>query len=141
MIRIKKKGDFKHTMSWLNQLRKRDLYSILNKYGKMGVEALSAATPRDTGKTAESWYYDINVTPYASTIVFKNSNVVENVYTTKNGVQKTSYIPVVILIQYGHAKHRGDKVKVVQGRDFINPTIQPIFDKMAEEAWEEVTAL
>lgn len=141
MIRVIKKGDFKHTMSWLNRLRRLDLYSILNKYGKRGVEALSAATPKDSGKTAESWYYDINVTPYAATIMFKNSNKTENTYTIKAGVQKTSYIPVAILIQYGHAKRHGDKVKVVQGRDFINPAIRPIFDEMAEEAWKEVTAL
>jgi len=136
MIRCVMKGNFKYTESWLNQLRKRDLMTTLVRCGDMGIQALSAATPRKTGTTAESWYYDVVVTEHASTIVFKNRNTTEHHYTTKKGEERTSNIPVVVLIQYGHSYNGA----FVAGRDFITPTLQPIFDKIAKEAWEEVTA-
>ena len=95
----------------------------LDKYGKEGVAALSAATPIDTGKTANSWSYKINRQNGSVSIDFYNSNF-------SNGV------PIAIILQYGHATNNGGWV---QGRDYINPAIQPIFDKIAKNAWKEVT--
>lgn len=94
----------------------------LNKYGKEGVAALAAATPFDSGVTAKSWYYKITKKNGKATISFNNSNV-------QNGA------PIAILLQYGHGTRNGGWVV---GRDYINPAIQPIFDKIAKSAWEEV---
>lgn len=96
----------------------------MEKYGREGVAALSAATPIDTGETASSWTFEVVQEGDGISLVFNNSN------TTVTG------IPIVVLLQYGHGNGRGG---YVQGRDFINPAIQPIFDKLAEEAWREVT--
>lgn len=99
---------------------------ILDKYGKMGVEALRAATPKDTGKTADSWYYTIEEDEHGNLkIVWANSNV-----TDRN-------IHVAILLQYGHATKNGGFVK---GIDYINPAINSVFQKMADEAWKEVNS-
>lgn len=99
---------------------------ILDKYGKMGVEALRAATPKDTGKTADSWYYTIEEDEHGDLkIVWANSNV-----TDRN-------IHVAILLQYGHATKNGGFVK---GIDYINPAINSVFQKMADEAWKEVNS-
>lgn len=99
---------------------------ILDKYGKMGVEALRAATPKDTGKTADSWYYTIEEDEHGDMkIVWANSNV-----TDRN-------IHVAILLQYGHATKNGGFVK---GIDYINPAINSVFQKMADEAWKEVNS-
>lgn len=89
----------------------------------MGVDALNSATPKDTGLTASSWYYEIEKTSTGVTIAFYNSNI-------QNG------IPIAIILQYGHGTGTGGWV---QGRDYINPAIQPIFDEIAEKAWREVT--
>ena len=97
----------------------------LDKYGREGIAALSSATPIDTGKTASSWYYEIENKNGSATISFYNSNV-------NKGEN------IAILIQYGHGLRGGG---YVQGRDYINPAIQPIFDKIAENAWREVTKL
>ena len=125
MIKIKQKGDFKKTHKFLQACNKKHYENILNKYGRMGVEALQKATPIDTGKTADSWYYEIRTSPdtgyYA--IIWNNSNVV-------NG-----WANIAILLQYGHATRNGG---YVQGRDYINPAIQPIFDEIAEKVWEEI---
>lgn len=95
----------------------------LDKYGRMGVEALSAATPVDTGLTARSWYYEIERKNGRVSINFCNSNI-------QNG------IPIAVILQYGHATGNGGWV---EGRDYINPALRPIFDEIAESAWEEVT--
>lgn len=95
----------------------------LDKYGRRGVEALSAATPVDTGLTARSWYYEIERKNGRVSINFCNSNI-------QNG------IPIAVILQYGHATGNGGWV---EGRDYINPALQPIFDEIAESAWEEVT--
>ena len=126
-IRIKIKGKWDETEKFLKRCKKPEkILAILEKYGRMGVEALSSATPVDTGKTASSWEYKIvkYKTVDATAIVFTNSSKTE------------SGIPIVVLLQYGHGNGRGG---YVQGRDFINPAIQPIFDKIAKRAWEEVT--
>ena len=97
----------------------------LDKYGREGVAALSSATPVDTGLTADSWYYKVEHANGSASINFYNSNI-------QNGV------PIAIILQYGHGTGNGGWV---QGRDYINPAIQPIFDKIAENAWREVTKL
>lgn len=97
----------------------------LDKYGREGVAALSSATPVDTGLTARSWEYEISHKPGCVSITFKNTNI-------QNGV------PIAIILQYGHGTRNGGWV---QGRDYINPAIQPIFDKITKDAWKEVTKL
>ena len=123
MISFKQKGSFKKTDTFLKKLLKRDFLSSLDKYGKMGVEALSAATPRDTGKTAESWGYKIEVSKTEVRLVWTNSNV-------NDGVN------IAIILQYGHGTGNGG---YVAGRDYINPALQPIFDEISNSVWKEVT--
>lgn len=123
MIVIKHKGNFNKTERFLNRISKVDFLRILEKYGREGVNALAAATPVDSGLTANSWYYEVKSSRDSYTITWGNSNVV-------NGV------PIAIVLQYGHATKNGG---FVRGRDYINPAIQPIFDKIAEEAWREVS--
>jgi hypothetical protein len=124
MIVIKQHGDFHNTERFLNQALKSNCTRILNQYGRQGVEALRAATPVDSGETANSWDYEIYRKGSSFTISWTNSNIVDGV-------------PIAIIIQYGHATGNGG---YVQGRDYINPAIRPIFDKIADEAWKEVTA-
>ena len=95
----------------------------MDKYGREGVAALSSATPMDTGKTAQSWYYEIENKNGSATLTFYNSNIQDGT-------------PIAIILQYGHATGTGGWV---EGRDYINPAIQPIFDKLAADAWKEVT--
>lgn len=97
---------------------------ILHKYGRQGVEALAAATPKDSGETAESWSYEIIEDDTGSRIVWKNSHQ-NNGYT------------IALLLQYGHGTGTGG---YVEGIDYINPAIQGIFQQMADEAWKEVTS-
>ena len=123
MIEIKQKGNFDKTIQFLGQLKRGINTRSLEKYGEEGVAALAAATPVDTGKTANSWYYEITKGRGSVSISFHNSNI-------QNG------IPIAILLQYGHGTNNGGWV---QGRDYINPAIQPIFDKIANNAWKEVT--
>ena len=123
MIKITQKGDFKKATSYLEKLKDAIQLSSFDKYGREGVSALSSATPVDSGKTASSWYYKIERTKNTISIAFYNSNVNKGV-------------PIAIILQYGHGTGTGGWV---EGRDYINPAIQPIFDKMAEEAWKEVT--
>lgn len=125
IIQFKQKGDFSKTENFLKKLRKLDLDSVLDKYGKLGVDALSKATPVDTGKTAASWDYKIDKGKGVVTITWTNSNV-------NNGV------PIALLIQYGHGTGTGG---YVQGIDYIKPAIRPIFDELANALWEEVTKL
>lgn len=123
MIIIKQKGDFSKITGFLEKARSVAHAGILDKYGKEGVEALKAATPVDTGLTADSWYYKVTYGDGSATLEFHNSNVNKGV-------------PIAIVLQYGHGTGTGGWV---EGRDYINPAIQPIFDKLVEEAWKEVT--
>ena len=123
MIKITQKGDFKKATSYLEKLKGAIQLSSFDKYGQAGVNALSSATPVDSGKTANSWYYKIENRKGSTAIVFCNSNV-------QNGV------PIAIILQYGHGTGTGGWV---EGRDYINPAIQPIFDEIANHAWKEVT--
>ena len=124
MIKISHKGDFTKTTQFLKSAKMFDPRKVLERYGKAGVAALSAATPTDTGLTAKSWSYEIAITKGSYEIRFNNSNV-------QNGV------PIAIILQYGHGTGTGGWV---EGRDYINPAIRPIFDKIAENVWKEVTA-
>lgn len=122
MIRFKQKGDFSKATRFFQKIGKASRNIELDEYGKRGVEALSKATPVATGKTASSWYYDIIKEDGRTTISFCNSNINKGV-------------PIAIILQYGHATKNGGWV---QGRDYINPAIQPIFDEIAKDAWKEV---
>lgn len=123
MISFRQKGDFSKLTRFLERAKNLVHLSDLDRYGREGVAALASATPVDTGKTAASWYYDIQISKESASITFNNSNI-------QNGV------PIAIILQYGHGTRNGGWV---EGRDYINPVIQPIFDKIAEEAWKEVT--
>lgn len=125
MISIRHKGDFKKTEKLLKKSLGRNYRSILEKYAEQGVRALSSATPKDTGETAASWYYEIIQNEDGLSIVWQNSHV-------------EKYVNIAIILQYGHATRNGG---YVQGRDYINPALKPIFDKMAEAAWKEVTSI
>lgn len=125
MISFRQKGDFSKLNNYLERLRRFNCTSILDKYGKRGVAALSAATPTESGKTAGSWYYEISGRKDAVKITFLNSNVNKGV-------------PIAIILQLGHGTGTGGWV---EGRDYINPAIQPVFDNIADEAWREVTKL
>jgi len=124
MIGIRVKGNFSKTDDFLNKLRNGINIADLEKYAEKGVEALSNATPVDTGLTAGSWYYEITKTSTTITISFCNSNI-------QNG-----WCPIAIMLQYGHGTRNGGWV---EGRDYINPAIQPIFDEITNQAWREVT--
>lgn len=125
MITFRQKGDFSKLTRYLEKVKSVVKLSDLDKYGKEGVAALASATPVDTGLTASSWSYEIKHKNGTVSISFKNSNI-------QNGV------PIAIILQYGHGTRNGGWV---QGRDYINPAIQPIFDKIADAAWKEVTKL
>lgn len=114
MITITHKGDFKPTLNFLAKCDRGIDVEALRKYGEMGVQALREATPKDTGKTANSWYYEIIRKTGSVTLQWKNSNIVDGV-------------PVAIVLQYGHATKTGG---YVEGRDYINPALQPVFDEI-----------
>lgn len=123
MFRVKCTGDFNNTIKFLERARKMSITDILNKYGEAGVKALSAATPKDTGKTASKWGYKIKVSKTSSSIEWTNDSVNDG-------------IPIVILIQYGHGTRNGG---YVSGVDFINPAIKGVMDSLADSVWREVT--
>lgn len=125
MIGFRQKGDFSKTKKYFNRLQRALDSGVFDQYGKEGVAALAAATPVDTGVTSKSWSYKIVKKASSLSIIFTNSNV-------QNG------IPIAIILQYGHATRNGGWV---EGRDYINPAIQPIFDKLVKKAWGEVTKL
>ena len=125
MISFRQKGDFSKLTRFLDKAKEAVKLGDLDKYGREGVAALASATPVETGLTANSWYYKIENRNGSVTINFYNSNI-------QNGV------PIAVILQYGHGTRNGGWV---QGRDYINPAIQPIFDRIANEAWREVTKL
>ena len=125
MIKFRQKGDFSKLTRFLEKAKEAVHLGDLDKYGREGVAALASATPVDSGLTADSWRYEITNKQGLAKITFYNSNI-------QNGV------PIAIILQYGHGTRNGGWV---QGRDYINPAIQPIFDKIADEAWKEVTKL
>lgn len=125
MIVIKQSGNFNNTERFLKGAKKLNIKTVLDSYGKEGVRALASATPVDSGLTASSWGYEISVSRGSYSISWTNTNVV-------NGV------PIAIILQYGHGTGTGG---YVQGRDYINPAIKPIFDMIANAIWQEVVNL
>lgn len=123
MITFQQKGDFSKTTKFFEKLLNVVKLGELDRYGRQGVEALASATPKDTGRTAESWKYEIVREKESATIRWYNTN--EN-----NGVN------IAVILQYGHGTRNGGYVR---GRDYINPAIQPVFDDIAETAWKEIT--
>ena len=122
-IKIKMRGDWSKTDRFFKRMQHGTPENLLRKYGERGVMALMTATPVDTGLTASSWYYDIVRDGDTLRLEFRNSNLADG------------WCPVAILLQYGHAARDGSWV---QGKDYINPAIQPLFDQMAKDAWKEV---
>jgi hypothetical protein len=123
MITFRQKGDFSKLSRFLERAKDAIKIGDLDKYGRQGVDALKSATPKDTGKTADSWTYSIVRTKETVTIEFHNTNLTE------------TNIPIAILLQYGHTAKNGG---FVQGIDYINPAVRPIFEQIADEAWREV---
>lgn len=124
MIRIKQRGNFNNTERFFKRAQKMDFFRNLEKYAREGVTALASATPVDSGETAASWDYEIQKGNGKVSIYWTNSNINDGV-------------PIAVILQYGHGTNGGG---YVQGRDYINPAIRPIFDKIAENAWKEVTS-
>lgn len=124
MISFRQRGSFRKTERLLKKSLGRDYVSVLSKYGEQGVSALSAGTPLESGLTASSWSYEIIQNDTGVSVVWNNSNV-------NKGVN------IALILQYGHGTRNGGWV---EGRDYINPALQSIFDKMAEAAWKEVTS-
>ena len=125
MITFRQKGDFSKVTHYFEKLKETAKLGVLDKYGREGVAALASATPTETGLTASSWSYTIERQNGSVAIVFENSNINKGV-------------PIAIILQYGHGTGTGGWV---QGRDYINPAIQPVFDRIADEAWKEVTKI
>jgi hypothetical protein len=123
VISIEATGSFKRTQDFLNQMAKGTFFSTLEHYGTIGVAALASATPVDSGLTATSWTYEVVIKQGQYSIVWHNTNV-------------ESGIPVAILIQYGHATRNGGWI---EGHDYINPVIRPLFDQITSDFWKQVT--
>lgn len=124
MISFVHKGNFNNTEKFFDRIMHRSYKDTLASYGERGVKALAAATPKDTGKTADSWTYSIEEGKGTVSIVWSNTNVNKG-------------LNIAVLLQYGHGTRNGG---YVQGRDYINPALQPLFDEIANKAWEEVVS-
>lgn len=123
-VKFEVSGGFTKTERFLNRMKRREYLNVLDEFGRDGVQALRNATPVDSGVTAEAWDYEIKCTRNYTEIVWTNSNINDGV-------------PIAVILQYGHGTGTGG---YVQGRDYINPAIRPIFDKIAEKAWKVVTS-
>ena len=124
MLYVTSQGDFSKTQKFLAKLARPNIIERLKAYGSMGVDALSAATPKDSGKTAGSWGYEVKQSGKTYSIVWINTNVVQGV-------------PIAVILQYGHGTGTGGYVK---GFDYINPAIQPIMNRIAEDVWKVVVS-
>ena len=124
MVVFRHRGNFNNTEKFLRGAQEIDWQRILAPYGEQGVSALASATPCDTGLTASSWGYEVKVNRGSISLIWTNSNVNQGV-------------PIAIILQYGYGTRNGG---FVQGRDYINPALQPIFDRISEDAWREVTS-
>lgn len=123
-VKFEVSGGFTKTERFLNRMKRREYLNVLDEFGRDGVQALRNAIPVDSGATAEAWDYEIKRTRNYTEIVWTNSNINDGV-------------PIAVILQYGHGTGTGG---YVQGRDYINPAIRPIFDKIAEKAWKVVTS-
>jgi hypothetical protein len=124
MFSFSSSGSTDQTEKWLKKIMDGQIFSALERYGQMGVDALAAATPVDTSQTANAWFYEIIQNGSSWSIVWGNSNMVDGA-------------PLAVLLQHGHGTGSGG---YVQGRDYINPALRPIFDQLADEAWKVVTS-
>lgn len=122
VIIFRQKGDWKKTRKFLKRCSDLDLDDVLNLYGQEGVDALAKATPKDTGKTAASWSYEVTKGRESIVITWKNSNIVDGV-------------PIAVILQYGHGTRNGG---YVEGVDYISPAMRPVFERIAARAWGEV---
>ena len=125
MISFRQKGDFSKLTKYFERVKEAAKIGVLDKYGREGVAALASATPVESGKTSSSWYYEIKRQNGSVSLEFNNSNINQGV-------------PIAVILQYGHGTGTGGWV---QGRDYINPAIRPIFDKIVDNAWREVTKI
>lgn len=123
MIKVRHRGNFNNLERFFNNVKGRHYLNILEKYGELGVEALKSSTPVDSGKTADSWTFEITRGKDSTSIGFLNTNV-------NDGVN------IALILRYGHGTRTGG---FVSGRDYISPAIQPVFDELAEAMWKEVT--
>lgn len=123
-VKFEVSGGFTKTERFLNRMKRREYLNVLDEFGRDGVQALRNATPVDSGATAEAWDYEIKRTRNYTEIVWTNSNINDGV-------------PIAVILQYGHGTGTGG---YVQGRDYINPAIRPVFDEIAEKAWKVVTS-
>lgn len=123
MISVSSDGDFRNTDKFLQAAVKGDFFSTLHGFGQEGVSALARSTPQESGYTASSWSYEVIRNSRETSIIWSNNNVV-------------SGVPIAIILQYGHGTGTGG---YVQGRDYINPALRPIFDRIANAVWKEVT--
>lgn len=123
MIKLRVSGDFRKTRKFLKNIGDGHYRKGLDKYGQMGVDALAAATPVRTGKTASSWTYEVNSGRGSIEIVWTNTNINKNVN-------------IAVIIQFGHGTRNGG---YVEGIDYINPALRPVFERIADEIWTEVT--
>ena len=121
-IELESRGSFQKTEKFLRAMSKKDIYANLERYGAEGAAALAANTPTDSGITAQAWTYKVFRKGTLWSVVWYNHHVV-------------SGVPVVILLQYGHGTRTGG---FVQGRDFINPVIRPLFERISEDVWKAV---
>jgi hypothetical protein len=122
-IKVTTRGSFSKSQAFLERMKRREQFKALAKYGSIGVAALAQATPKDSSLASNSWYYEIVDRPGYFAIHWYNRDL-------ENG------FPVAVMVQYGHATRRGG---YIEGRDFINPAMRPIFDQIAAEMWREVT--
>lgn len=124
MISFQSTGDFRKTNLFLKRMSEGEIFKTLDKYGHEGVIALASMTPKETGITAESWNYEVEVTPRSASIIWGNSHIEEG-------------RPIAVLLQYGHGTRNGGWV---EGRDYINPALRPVFDRILLNVWREVTS-
>lgn len=122
-IVFKHRGDLKKTKAFLREMKKEPYLTPLDIYGRRGVDALRAATPKDTGKTAESWEYRIERTRNGASVIWTNTN-------------RNDGVCIALILQYGHGTRNGG---YVQGLDYINPAMRGVFEELADAAWQEVT--
>ncbi len=125
MITISSSGSFENTEKFLKRMTDKSIFDSLSRFGEEGVQALASATPIKTGETSRSWTYEIEKTSTSWAIIWSNTNVVDGV-------------PIAVLIQVGHGTGTGG---YVAGRDYINPALRPVFDRIADSMWKEVTAV
>jgi hypothetical protein len=124
VIRFKHRGSFNKTEKFLKAMRRLDVKNLVEREVSQGVQALKAATPKDSGIAAESWGYEIRQNGRSVKISWINVDI-------ENG------FPVAVAVQFGYATGTGGWV---EGRDYINPAMKPVFDRIVERVWKVVTS-